>query len=216
MNEKPIIFQPWKVRKILDWNWATGNMQTRRTLKKNPIDILPMKVPNMWVTLQTRDPNHGRVIGCRYGRPGDLLWVREPLSVEIGDGFSKVELGHFTYKSDDRENLWTKENGFRTVPSIHMPRFAARIFLKIVSVRAERVQDISKEDAKAEGMSHIFTWNPKDPQGARFSDGVYHPYIANYRRVWDQINAARGLSWDSNPYVWVIEYKLDHLGGSNA
>ncbi len=47
----------------------------------------------------------------------------------------------------------------------------------------------------------------KKPNGARFSDGQYFPTIANYRRVWDALNAQRGYSWDTNPYVWVIEFK---------
>lgn len=85
-------------------------------------------------------------------------------------------------------------------PSIFMPRWASRITLEVTGVRAERVQDITEEDAKAEGVILHGGWNANDTE-----------YAINYRggfsRLWDSINAKRGYGWDKNPWVWVIEFK---------
>jgi hypothetical protein len=80
-------------------------------------------------------------------------------------------------------------------PSIFMPRWASRITLEIVSVRVERLQDITEEDAKAEGV-----------KGALVSeDGVHCCFKIDYMKLWEEINGAE--SWDANPWVWVIEFK---------
>jgi hypothetical protein len=75
-----------------------------------------------------------------------------------------------------------------------MPRWASRITLEITSIRVERVQDISEQDAIAEGI------NPEE-----------HPFdappIMQFALLWDSINAKRGYSWGSNPSVWVVEFK---------
>ncbi|MCZ2075333.1 MAG: hypothetical protein LC130_10090 [Bryobacterales bacterium] len=75
-------------------------------------------------------------------------------------------------------------------PSIFMPRWASRTTLEITDVRVERVQDISEEDAWAEGV--------------RPESGFA---IAAYTKLWDKINAKRGYGWDLNPWVWVLEFK---------
>jgi hypothetical protein len=95
-------------------------------------------------------------------------------------------------------------------PSIHMPRWACRIVLEVVSVRVERVQDITECDAEAEGV------NPHDasivihrkPSGeherCRVLDGTHRGAFAC---LWDSINAKRGHGWDANPWVWVVEFR---------
>ena len=72
-KERPIMFSGEMIRAILEGR----KTQTRRIIKQQPIDILPMKANDEWVTLQTINPKHGRVIRCRFGIPGDRLWVRE-------------------------------------------------------------------------------------------------------------------------------------------
>jgi hypothetical protein len=107
------------------------------------------------------------------------------------------------YRADGNTD-WNPDVKWR--PSIFMPRWASRIMLEIVSLRVERVQDISRDDAKAEGVSNIWDW-PGLKKPEYFSRGVLNPYIANYSVLWDSINAKRGLGWDVNPHVWVIEFK---------
>lgn len=86
-------------------------------------------------------------------------------------------------------------------PSIHMPRWACRIQLEIVSVRVERLQDINEADALAEGIPYRQAADWMGRGGARRDFG---PKDA-YRTLWEQINGAG--SWDANPWVWVVEFK---------
>jgi hypothetical protein len=88
--------------------------------------------------------------------------------------------------------------------SIHMPRWASRLTLEITRVRCQQLQAISREDAIAEGLeSH-------DDDGVTyygpFREGQYDPRSA-YRKLWDALNAKRGYSWESDPWVWVIEFR---------
>lgn len=75
------------------------------------------------------------------------------------------------------------------------------------SVDLRRVQDITKADARAEGMHFGFTLG-KGELKYNFSTGAYDAYTANFRRLWDAINARRGYGWNINPWIWVIEFKM--------
>lgn len=208
MSEKPILFSGEMVRAILEGR----KTQTRRILKVQPIDILPMKIPNMWVTLRIKDQknpenNRGNLIGCRYGRVGDRLWVRESFRELIDLGAGTDSSGdYYEYKAD---GLPDYNPDVKWKPSIHMPREASRITLEIVSVRVERLQEITKSDAKAEGVSNVWHWdkdrNAKHPE--HFSRGALSTYVANYSVLWDKLNKERGYGWNVNPFVWVVEFK---------
>lgn len=93
-------------------------------------------------------------------------------------------------------------------PSIFMPRWASRITLEIISVRTERLQEITREDAKAEGVSNIWSWTP-DRKHEYHRRGLLNPYVANYSVLWDEIHEKSliGDGWNANPWVWVIEFK---------
>jgi hypothetical protein len=169
---------------------------------------------------------------CPYGKPGDLLWVREawrycggkiaPLPQEavveyIADGARRtVVLGpndktpsHRKQREDEdgdafREYLthwWSKKT-----PAIHMFRWASRITLEITRVRVERLQDISGQDAIAEGAPWLACYGPGCPDGP---DGCNARGCLGardwYRDLWESINGAG--SWALNPWVWVIEFK---------
>lgn len=86
-----------------------------------------------------------------------------------------------------------KTDADRWKPSIHMPKWASRIWLEIVGVRVERVQEISEEDARAEGVD-----------GGMACETSWR---ATFRWLWDELNEKRGYGWDTNPWVWVIVFR---------
>lgn len=156
-------------------------------------------------------------IPCPYGQPGDQLWVRETFSdvnncgapglLYRADRYLKDLMEVDEYLEEDgsmnyehphiKKYLWSvwfadvdSEGGWR--PSIFMPRWASRIQLEITNVRVERLQDISEEDAKAEGIH-----------------GEAGPGMtcANWFSIlWDSINADKH-PWESNPWVWCISFR---------
>jgi len=193
MTERPILFSGPMVRAILDGT----KTQTRRVLKKQPLDVIPCLddwVGEKWAALLTRDPEpHGTLFRCRYGVPGDRLWVRET--------FATNTLGcpnGLTYRADHLDMRGDgPANPIKWHPSIHMPRWASRITLEIVSVRVERVQDISTADIITEGLSTTL----------REYDAECH-LREQFETLWDSINGDKsGRSWADNPWVWCIEFR---------
>lgn len=152
MRERPIIFGTWAIPKLLDGS----KTMTRRPLKKQPIDVIPMKVPGQWIALMQRNPNKGQVFRCRWGQIGDRLWVRETWAMLPLTTAPRKPI----YRADcpDWHAGYTIVNGrmFKGwKPSIHMPRWAARIVDDITDVWVERLLDISEEDAIKEGFQSI-------------------------------------------------------------
>ncbi len=189
---KPIIFSTPMVQAILDGK----KTQTRRVIK---IDDAPenWKISIAGTSIVRTEPYDVKL--PRYAA-GDILWVRETW-------FENEEC--LLYKASKYEN--TKEyhgrNGWVQIkwrPSIFMPRKAARIFLRVTNVRVERLQDISEEDARAEGVNGI-------PRST-----VLYPnddYIYPFKQLWNSLNQKRGYGWDTNPWVWVIEFERINKGG---
>jgi len=146
---------------------------------------------------------------------GDILWVRETWDKQLitPDGHM---CGHdvFYYKADGdiRPAGW---KGGKWRPSIHMPREAARIFLRVTDVRVERLQDITAEDALSEG-----TWTTEiaTPFSLRYAE---HPNtscnaVAAFAHFWDSISAKQGYGWDANPWTWVISFERISKEEANA
>jgi hypothetical protein len=156
-----------------------------------------------------------------YGQLGDQLWVRETWSSDFANHYP---FDQFWYSADDdlRHDIEVR-NGvrgiyspdhmehvpFRWRPSIHMPRSACRILLEVVSVRVERLQDISETDSIAEGVRQ-HDERRRWVNECALSDGKRH-FSASaydmYHQLWDDLNAKRGHGWDVNPWVWVVEFK---------
>jgi hypothetical protein len=134
-------------------------------------------------------------IGFPEHKKGDVLWVRETFWL---DSFT----GDFEYKADGKSYISSK--GFWK-PSIHMPKEAARIFLEVIDVRCERLQDISEVDAIAEGVERISV----TPFVHRFKNYVDDEELefaeSSFRTLWESINGVK--SWGENPFVWVYEFK---------
>lgn len=127
---------------------------------------------------------------CPYGQPGDRLWVRETWA----DGHSYDGKRHFAYRADGVELHPSR----KWKPSIHMPRAASRITLEITGVRVERLQEISADDARAEGC-------PDKPVPGAEQASVDAFAREWYADLWESINGPG--SWYANPWVWVVEFR---------
>lgn len=174
-------------------------------------------------------------IRCPYGDTGDRLWVRETFAPHnpLSDGSPSSRVA---YRADLTWGSWSHgseriyaRHGFvidgsgrgpwpdemrgdslgiaafggRWKPSIHMPRWASRIDLEVLGVRVERIQDIAEDDAKAEGVEPVPGRRVyPSAQAARVPD-----YRLGFERLWDKINAKRGYSWESNPWVWCVSFR---------
>lgn len=186
-KERPIIFSGDMVRAIL----AGRKTQTRRVVKdQNAVEF----------SEETREPLYVHSINCPgycdyacngggygdspYGVPGDRLWVREKIGIQLTPN-DKYPNGLVEYGADyhDGVDFIYEGGGSAWTPSIFMPRWASRITLEITGVRVERVQEITYLDAIAEGVDR------------------------DYHLLWDRINAKRGYPWSANPWVWVVEFK---------
>lgn len=148
------------------------------------------------------DISHERLLELAPYQVGDHLWVREPLRPWL-DPVSRVE--RVTYDAD--ESPARNERGIvawpwkvRYLASRYCPRWASRTTLEVLSVRVERVQDITGRGVLAEGVDNGRS-NPS--MGARWENQQRMAFAA----LWDELNAARGHGWESNPWVWVIAFK---------
>jgi hypothetical protein len=192
MKEHPILFSDTMVRAIL----AGSKTQTRRIVKPQPLWVYDDTIP-----VKTQDADPKGAIRCPYGVPGDRLWVRETWQALTEPNPShliaeKPQPGDdIRYRATEPET-WIPALPWR--PSIHMPRWACRLVLEITDVRVERLQDISRQDALAEGI------DMSAPQVASLVE-EYRPVIA-FAGLWESINAKRA-PWKSNPWVWVIEFE---------
>ena len=210
MRERPILFSGPMVRAVL----AGTKTQTRRAVKPQP----PMgceyiingayshalcrsiENPDLWVPPTARSTDHR--LPCPCGQPGDRLWVREAWNVMTADGGKRTVF----YRADEDDPDW---HGLKWKPSIHMPRRASRITLEITGVRVERLNEISEEDAKAEGIAPHrkggWCWE-QPPKGI---EGTNHFGAKTardaYSDLWGAINGPG--SWEQNPYVWVIAFR---------
>lgn len=147
------------------------------------------------------------VVVCPYGQPGERLWVRESLGYdsEYGHYFAAGgKHGETVYLCSlfDNEEAQTgySYDGLlpeRSVPSIHLHRRYSRILLEVVAVRVERLQDITEEQAKAEGVLSCERDIDEDGNG-------YSP-LELFGGLWTMINGME--SWHANPWVWVVEFK---------
>ena len=143
-------------------------------------------------------------LNCPYGKPVDILWVRETwIKINIDEEFGGYR-SEYAYRADDNEEYGSIKNGlgkrfidsWKWRPSIFMPKAACRLKLQIVSVGVERLQDITEEDAIREGIELKYPrheYHISDPGRQLFFD------------LWSMINGVD--STNANPWVWRIEFK---------
>lgn len=221
MTERPILFQGAMVRAIL----SGAKTQTRRMLSRQPpantICLGPWHHPDprdhwyAWTRDDGPDPqdffNGGKIdpwepLACPYGQPGDRLWVRETLKPWTQD----PEL--FAYAADDTRVQGDGMNypvkpGRPYVPSIHLARCWARILLEVTEVRVERLQSISEDDARAEGVETYYRENAEwvARNEALGGPGASPAPRDIYWQLWETINGRD--SWDANPWVWAVSFR---------
>lgn len=241
MSEKPILFNAEMVRAILDGT----KTQARRPIKKCPpgVDVKMMchneGRHNQAMTVGQGDDT--QFFSSPFGLPGDTLWVRETFAYGSVESIDLME--------GERERVFIEQCGQRDAipkdlaieagidteevvwtPSIHMPRHASRINLEVKRVWVERLQDISEEDAKAEGVAcrrcdgrgwylEQFGDNHGAPcddclkaarlNGHRIQEGQYAKQnLKNtFNQLWDSIYAKDGYGWDADPPVFCCEFE---------
>ncbi len=257
VRERPIPFSGAMIRALAEGR----KTQTRRLVKASPGEqarwLTPerlLEVPMMEIAYvgdalgaQMAHPmgGPGGWVRCRYGKPGDRLWVREMWGLEALGGFGERNgVGEWSYEiqyaadGDTKEvmhrghhsedpyvRLYDTQRGDHR-PSIHMPRWASRFLLEVVSVRVERLQLITDADAIAEGARELrdlpvpsphpygldLFWTMEDPADNRTCLGSPRWAFANYLNKLhggENWNVKRGHTpiWDQNPWVWVVEFK---------
>lgn len=228
MAEIPILFRGPLVRAILDGHKTV----TRRLIKHEHAPNSGM----VWQDCDCRDihPNDTPCVVCvaRFGpsrfEAGDRLWVRETWRTAAAlDALSPTKIaaaclraGYETpwaplhYEANDGslprlDPVQWQGWSARARPAIHMPRWASRLTLDVVSVRAERLQDIDDADARREGVGALDDYH----DAIEYAGNVVRCGTAGIPRgvfasLWDSINGKRpGASWDANPWVWRVEFK---------
>ncbi len=225
VQEKPILFSGAMVRKIIE----DLKTNTRRVVQPQPpkeatfAGQMRCSDPKQdasfwWMSGNPKDIDEWMSVDgtepffCPYGKPGDRLWVRETWQYFGGDEYLyQKSRQSVAYKAtwDSDKCLWKEGTAEPTTfdywpetwrPSIHMPRWASRLTLEIVSVKVERVQEISQADAKAEGVTAVIS---KKIHG-------WTPHVLEFSLLWDSINAKREggkYAWAANPFVWAISFK---------
>lgn len=228
MRERPILFNGEMVRAILDGR----KTQTRRIVKLSDGKFVCSRSRNYLTACDIKDgigpwwhpygghpgeplPQDRINEACPHGKPGDRLWVRETWGF-CADGLPNDDRpihpmhGGCLYRATEPDAVSFDESDMRWKPSIHMPRWASRINLEITDVRVERLNDISEQDAVAEGLhvgckdGHLtkygfknWPWQSwqKDPRQA-------------FRYLWGSVQTnPDDTGWNGNPWVWVIEFK---------
>jgi len=224
MKERPILFSAPMVRALL----GGTKTQTRRVVK------LPIEQDAGWsggwkivhkavtLAIETYNRMMGKAVGkdpviCPYGQPGDRLWVRETYQPLWAEGIERESTTNWktgagyrvSYPATDGvQEFMDADDNLRTSckPSIHMPRWASRILLEVVSVRVERLNTISAGDCRAEGIGQCdgLGSNAEILDLARRM-GPHQDAVLRYATLWEQLNGAG--SWGANPWVWVVEFK---------
>jgi len=188
---KPILFNTEMVRALLDGRKSV----TRRVMKPQPKFIaaqdgfgplMQIKGKGVWFN---GDPNH-----VAPYRPGDILYVRETYTTLVGS---------YLYKADQKVGM---KNPGKWHPSIHMPRKAARLFLRVTGVRVERLQEIDYDGCKKEGI-----WDDYKVSSEEYHEALMKlAYPETFANLWDSTIKKADLpryGWAANPWVWVIEFE---------
>lgn len=236
IKERPIALSPFDVRAII----AGRKSQLRLIGEIQSPDYTEIEVDCLShatkgaeaVATYRAYPGQGSarwaICACPYGVIGDRLWVQENWAGNFSGHVSHRGILYEATAATDRSHhgYWAKEvspghwvdhydRPFKWESPLSMPRPIARIFLEITDIRAQRLQDISEDDAKAEGVEPtIFTQKDIDDTPAESEEGQLLRFLGpgqitakfNFQMNWDEVNGNHA-PWNSNPWVWVITFK---------
>lgn len=222
--EKPILFNTEMVKAILE-NRKTN---TRRVIKKKHdnthLEIFNNKYGTRLVEIQNN------IEGETWGKNDDgSTWQKLLAMIETEREHKPCDVGDILYVRETWQE-WTGGYAYKVGgdypqsfidkwrPSIHMPKEAARIFLKVISVRVERIQDITEDGAKSEGAKMKIRYQPyrtKNKGQQKYVGDILHQknnYRTGFAQIWDNtLDINDKLAWqytfESNPWVWVIEFE---------
>lgn len=224
MKERPILFNAEMVKAIL----SGRKTQTRRVMKRQPEPSktrdgdfwFPCDKMQTMVHVSEFIPGNSAIPDshefvsacCPIGAVGDQLWVRETFAA-LACGSYEPEKPSLTgtyqevryFATDSLAGSTADVRGYNWRPSIHMPRWASRINLLITGVRVERLNSISEQDARAEGITDGGCLNCGESEPC----GCDHPKpdaTESFAHLWQSIYGDE--NWFSNPWVWVIEFEL--------
>lgn len=214
---KPILFNTDMVRAILDGRKTVTRRIAKAIYPYSEYGDLTTIIRGEW----TGPISEGNIIKLKSKyRPGDILYVRETWkyyekAAGCGEAFHIEQ--RIAYRADENRREVQKSSEWyegKWHPSIHMPKEAARIFLKVTDVRVERLQDITEEQACMEGTS---PWDD-----ACYANNGWHPTLSDpdsggepniidgFQKLWNSTIKKTDLDlygWDANPWVWVIEFE---------
>lgn len=178
----PILFNMEMVRSILDGRKSC----TRRIIKPQPQGYFEVSEEPLYI--YDTDGKQSKITPPY--QPGDILYVRET--------WKQAPNGYYYYEDWQRSDI---ADITKWKPSIHMPKEAARIWLKVTDVRAERLQEITAESALLEGTDKYIHLNGKFDKNA---------ILTSFMGIWNSTIKKSDFDrygWDTNPYVWVIEFE---------
>ena len=199
----PILFNTDMVRAILDGR----KTETRRICKDGDKYVVPdmgfyNKDKRTYAVHIYSDPAYKNQIALVERTcpvcPGDILYVRETWN-ETTHGYN--------YKASP---LGNSRDSYDWRPSIHMPKEAARIWLRVMDVRVERLQAITEEQAKAEGAVRCYEEiRPEEDTPVIYQSGDEGGYYTlGFKALWNSLTRKQEIDgWDANPWVWVIKFE---------
>ncbi|MEA5436464.1 hypothetical protein [Klebsiella variicola] len=225
MTERGMIFNAEMVRAILDGR----KTQTRRIMKVQPESN---QLGLLLITDSTKHSDIGKyhwaesnatgnhvrskLFSCPFGAVGDRIWVRETWSSDFANYYPNDRVWYAADNNrrldievvDGVRGIYSPESDvhvpFRWQPSIHMPRWASRILLEITDVRVERLNAISEQDARAEGIIDGGCLNCGEPEPCGCANPEPDATDA-FAYLWQSIYGQE--NWNANPWVWVISFE---------
>ena len=215
MRERPILFNTEMVRVILD-----GRKSCTRRIVKHDVEAI-LNSPYHKEHPEVEDKQIISKLCMPLYQPGDILYVRETFAWcpcwDCGldttpDGcknpviydWKKKEHGCYMYRASCEDSKYSSADTWH--PSIHMPKEAARIFLKVTDVRVERLQEITVDDCHREGIN-IAISSVTDGETLKRNHNFS---LEKFETLWDSTIKKSDLNvygWDANPWVWVVEFE---------